>query len=453
MGPMTLNKFDPTRPLHIFCLLLVLLFFKLLLSLLIPLFPDEAYYWVWSLKPQLSYYDHPPFASWLLGFGSYAFELKEIVRWPAIVFGHLACVVWYFIFKELGVLKKYPLWLLLTLASPLLGIGSLIVTPDLPLLVFWSLAVLFFMRLIKYEKNSDALYLGLSLGLGFVSKYMMALFIPIVFIYLIKTKTWGRQYLKFFFIVTLTSFVASFPVFYWNYLNDFVSFRFQLNHGLHEEIWDWRWPLDYVLGQAVVLVPFITWAFIKKPGNSKDFELLKLLFLGPLVFFFITSFRAHVELNWPVMALPSFFALVAASDVSIKKIKLFVASWVVVYIFLGVQIFSGYSSYVHGKIQEAFLYKKWAQTLAKDYQPLYAINYQLASSFWFYTGQPVYKLSQASRYDFFEIFKESRPLEKEIYVIKQAHNEWPKWMEEDGWRAETIKKLSLEYGFDKVIKE
>jgi hypothetical protein len=30
------------------------------------IYPDEAYYWAWSLKPQLSYFDHPGLIAWVI---------------------------------------------------------------------------------------------------------------------------------------------------------------------------------------------------------------------------------------------------------------------------------------------------------------------------------------------------------------------------------------------------
>ena len=51
----------------------VILFFLLLMLLTIKVFfltysnplPDEAYYWLWSKNIALSYFDHPPLATWM----------------------------------------------------------------------------------------------------------------------------------------------------------------------------------------------------------------------------------------------------------------------------------------------------------------------------------------------------------------------------------------------------
>ena len=40
--------------------------------------PDEAYYWLWSKKPDYSYYDHPPLSAWIQGFLSSFISNKQI---------------------------------------------------------------------------------------------------------------------------------------------------------------------------------------------------------------------------------------------------------------------------------------------------------------------------------------------------------------------------------------
>ena len=45
------------------------LIIKLALAAYIPFFYDEAYYWFWGNNLRLSYYDHPPFVSYLYFLG------------------------------------------------------------------------------------------------------------------------------------------------------------------------------------------------------------------------------------------------------------------------------------------------------------------------------------------------------------------------------------------------
>ena len=50
--------------------------------------PDEAYYWLWSKNIALSYFDHPPLATWVLAF---LFSISEniystIFLYPLVIF-------------------------------------------------------------------------------------------------------------------------------------------------------------------------------------------------------------------------------------------------------------------------------------------------------------------------------------------------------------------------------
>ena len=46
-------------------ILIFLLLIKIPLHYYAPPLPDEAYYWLWSKRIDLSYYDHPPLSMWL----------------------------------------------------------------------------------------------------------------------------------------------------------------------------------------------------------------------------------------------------------------------------------------------------------------------------------------------------------------------------------------------------
>ncbi len=64
--------------------------------LTLGLLPDEAYYWLWSQRLELSYFDHPPLVAWLLapltalfGNGVAVIRLPAVFSWLAgAVFGY-----------------------------------------------------------------------------------------------------------------------------------------------------------------------------------------------------------------------------------------------------------------------------------------------------------------------------------------------------------------------------
>ncbi|RPH72356.1 glycosyl transferase, partial [bacterium] len=46
-----------------------LLCLRFVTAFLIPLTPQEAYYWNYAMHPALSYFDHPPMVAWVIGAG------------------------------------------------------------------------------------------------------------------------------------------------------------------------------------------------------------------------------------------------------------------------------------------------------------------------------------------------------------------------------------------------
>ena len=53
--------------------LAVLTLFKLVIIAIIPITPQEAYYWYYSQNPDLSYFDHPPAAAYSIWIGTQLF--------------------------------------------------------------------------------------------------------------------------------------------------------------------------------------------------------------------------------------------------------------------------------------------------------------------------------------------------------------------------------------------
>lgn len=51
----------------------------------VPLTPDEAYYWTWSLHPAFGYTDHPPLVAWLIWLGTRFGHGAGFVRLPFVL--------------------------------------------------------------------------------------------------------------------------------------------------------------------------------------------------------------------------------------------------------------------------------------------------------------------------------------------------------------------------------
>lgn len=420
---------------------------KLVLAYFLPLLPDEAYYWVWSNNLQLSYYDHPPMIAWLFRLGHFLEPYGHAIRFPAIIFLHLSLFIWREIFKQLNISdQSLYRFLFLILLVPYLGFGSIILTPDLPLLFFWPLSLYFFIRIAQRSHWSDYALLGISLGLGFLSKYHIVLFLLCAITYLSFERKWGIIKWKYVGFTLILGLIFSLPVIIWNTANNFQSFNFQLKHGLKADSWKWIWPLEYLLGQFLMLIPPLAF-YLRKDHAAKSLKPFYYFSVVVLAFFFLTSFRSSVEMNWTLMAFPSFFALVAASDVPQKTMR-FIWGFLLVFnmgLLGSMMIWEN----AHGKIFEPFFFSSHKDKVA-TYKPLYGINYQISSSLWYFSKIPVYKISGASRFDFFDTLELKRPPEKIIYVFKEKSNEYPQWIYNLKPKTQIVEKLQRNYVIEKL---
>jgi 4-amino-4-deoxy-L-arabinose transferase-like glycosyltransferase len=393
-----------------------ILFVKLTLAALLPLYPDEAYYWFWSHHLQLSYFDHPGLIAWLISLGHPLESFLHSVRWPAVVLGHTALLFWLSLLKSTFTIRQLKLFLVLMTLAPLMGFGTVLLTPDLPLFFFWSASIYFSVRALRDSHLGWYMALGASLGLGFCSKYHIVLYIPWVLAWLSFSRLWPQVKVKGVALTILIGFLFSLPVLIWNYENDFISFLFQYQHGLVRESFQFKWPIEYVVQQSILFLPPLMWVVVRT-SLPTDLRFLSSVMWTPLIFFFLTSFKGPVEANWPSLAHPGFLAICAYSSRYIWR-RTFIAMWTFVSILLLTQI---YSPWIKTGTLSQFTelprtYLRISQ-LVKDFQPLWADTYQSAAQLSYYSGRWIYKLRGFNRYDQFDLFAGSLPAVSEFYFL------------------------------------
>lgn len=428
------------------------LLLKIALAAFVPLTADESYYWMWSHHIQLSYFDHPPFVAWLFFLGHWLEPFANLIRLPTVVIGHLTYLVWYLILKPRFAWKEYKLWYFLALTSPLVGLGSIIGTPDVPLLFFWSLSIYFFQRALNEQKAMQYFLLGATLGLGFCSKYHIVLFVPLILLFLYWHGLFKKVSKKNISLTLISGMIFSLPVILWNFQNDFASFRFQIDHGFGSPTWSPEWTYGYTLGEILLLFPFVVFAALKA-RETEEYKFLHFLAWGPLVFFFISSFRGNVELNWPNIAFPSVFALVLFSKYSKQVTYSASVFWIMFYLVgFGSASLLPKGNPIAKPFREPFRFRSLAN-VQTQFHPLYAGTYQIASTIWYENKVPIYKLRGMSRYDFYDTLPQSLPHEDTFYVIQENWTSLPDWLIKKGYKTSSVREIEPHFVVMKVSKE
>lgn len=214
----------------IYIILTLALFIRLAFGSLFPVTQDEAYYFIWSRALDFGYFDHPPFIAWLVSLGNFNPGNVFSFRVLGILTSLLVPIIFISILKKTGINHRKAIISGLCLTCFNLGalVFGFLQTPDLPLIVFWSLALHEAMAALKGDEKRW-LSAGVFTGLGFLSKYTMVI-IGLVFLYgLIKKKDALKSPWPYLgglcFALVIT------PHLLWNHNHDWVSIRFQLGRG------------------------------------------------------------------------------------------------------------------------------------------------------------------------------------------------------------------------------
>ncbi len=296
---------------------LILLLFRLLYVVYYPidLTPEEAQYWDWSRKLDLSYYSKPPVVAYLNFLTRRVFGVSELaVRITPIVLSFLLSLFTYLFVKRVFDERSAIIASTLPQITVGFGINSLLMTTDAPFIFFWSLSlmVLFF----AFEKNLLWFWLlaGFLGGLAFLSKYPAVFLLPCALLYgLFFKRNLLRDYKPY--ISLIPAFLLALPVLYWNYKHDFVSFRHVSTLASKSaSLLNFGSFFEFLAGQVLLLsvFPFLLlpylWLKNIREGKTAFFVFFSLL---PFLFFASLSLFKKVEANWAGFSYFSAFVLVS----------------------------------------------------------------------------------------------------------------------------------------------
>ncbi len=290
---------------------------------LIQLGGDEAYYWLWSKHLALSYYSKPPGISWIQFAGTSLFGDSELgVRVFSPLFAAmLSFMAFGFLAREVG--ARVAFWLLVIVSAvPLLGVGSILMTIDPPLVLCWTWALIAGWRAVQPEgQTRDWAGVGVAMGLAFLCKYS-ALYQVICFAIFFALWPPARGQLRKPgpWLALLIFLLCTLPVLIWNAQHGWITVHHvAANAGLHSK---WtptlRYFGEFLGGEAGLLNPIFfigaVWAAVGAWRARKERPLMLYLFCMSWPVFLghaLYSFRSRILLNWIAPAIPAMFMLMA----------------------------------------------------------------------------------------------------------------------------------------------
>jgi dolichol-phosphate mannosyltransferase len=320
-------------------LLLVAIAFvlRLLMIAFVPLMPEEAYYWMYSQHPSLSYFDHPPMVAWMIFAGTWAFRDTETgVR----ICGNLlatASIILMYSYARIWMGRRAALGsALILLILPFYVWTGFIATMDSQLMFFWLVCLIGASLALRREKWWGWYLAGAGFGGALLSKYTGIFVGGGLLLALFAYQPW-RKYLRspHPYIGAAIGLAMFTPVILWNAHHDWASFRFQfLDRSEIHPLLSWRSlvsPINFAGLQLVEITPVFAMAAISLVvGRRRLRNLLRrpqpvfaLCAAAPLIACMAwKSVTYDVHIDWTAPAYLSLFPLVCGRWMSYIRLSL-----------------------------------------------------------------------------------------------------------------------------------
>lgn len=190
---------------------------------------EEAYYWNYAKHLDIGYLDHPPMVAWIIAlFTKLMGDNEFAVRFGAFLCWFIAAYFSYRLTRDVRDRSSASQAVLLVATLPAyFGVGF-VMTPDAPLVACWAAALYFLYQALIHDRRMAWAGVGISIGLGMLSKYTIALLGPAALLFILvdrHSRKWlsrPEPYLAIILAIALFS-----PVIVWNVEHEWASFLYQ----------------------------------------------------------------------------------------------------------------------------------------------------------------------------------------------------------------------------------
>lgn len=271
------------------------------------LFVDEAQYWLWGQNLDFGYYSKPPMIAWLIR------AITELagssapfwVRLPApLLHMAIALILMSITLRIYGV--RTAAWVgPIYVALPIVTVGSLMISTDTLMLLFFVLAFAMYQRLIERPSVRYALIMGVAIGLGMMSKYAAIYFVigaVLSAIFQDNSKLAWRDVM----IAIVAALISFSPNVWWNVTHQLTTLRHTADNanwggGLHPSA-----AMEFFGSQFIVMGPVffsaLVWVTIRL-ARQRGADLRLWFFSVPIILLVIgQALMSKAYANWAAAA-------------------------------------------------------------------------------------------------------------------------------------------------------
>jgi len=287
----------------------------------VDLFFDEAQYWAWSRELAFGYFSKPPLLAWTITLAEHICGSSEAcIRAPAPILYFGTSLLVYAVAQQLyDTRTAFYAALTIALATGT-AFSARIISTDVPLLFFWALALLAYVKLLGGGGMRWGVVLGIALGLGLMAKYAM-----IYFLLGITLATWldrdARMLVRSpaLWLALPIALIVVAPNILWNIDNGLATFRHTGDNIQGGGIaLNPLKGLEFIAAQFIVFGPVVfavllgSIARIGSAALSRADRMMLAFALPPLVLVTATGFVTRALANWAAPAFISAAVVVVA---------------------------------------------------------------------------------------------------------------------------------------------
>jgi undecaprenyl-diphosphatase len=280
----------------------------------LDLSPDEAHYWEWSRRLDLSYYSKGPMIAYLIYASTALFgDTVFGIRIMAVIFSALSSIYMFRLaalmyagkedYKGKAVAVSSAL---LLQAVPMFAPFGVLFTIDSPFVFFWILSLYLLFKAVKSGQYKDWLLLGIASGLGLLTKYTMAFFYACGFLFLFFSEKRGLLKTAKPYLAVAAGILVFIPVIIWNAQHDWVTIKHtagqaHVAEGIKISL---KTFFEFIGSQIGIITPLLfgmmIYAILKLKTRNKELEsgFLFWFSMPVIAFFLLKSLQGKVQPNW-----------------------------------------------------------------------------------------------------------------------------------------------------------
>ena len=402
---------------------------NLIQIIVMEVFHDEAYYWMYAQNLDWGYFDHPPFIALMIKVGGFFFEGNLGLRIVVLLMSILSI----YGLERLIQPQSLSLFYKAVISFAILQIIGFLAVPDIPLLCFTVLFALSFKRFINAPTIKNTVVLGILMALLMYSKYHAVLVIS--FLILGHYKLLFKRHIWIAILIGVSLYI---PHILWQIDHDFATLLYQGKRS--DKSYRIKWTIEYLGQVLLILGPFIGFPFFYHVFKTKfktAFEkALKFQLVGILFFFLIMSFLGKIEANWLIVAIVPFFylgyRLVEEKDWFTRFMRIQFPVILVLILCGRVVMMTPHITDGILKPMQFHFQKDFVEALEKeipeDAIPIFRNRYYAAAKYQYYTGKMAYNYSDViykfTQYNFWD-YKDSLNYKRIAYFGDRTYDSLP----------------------------